>query len=84
MQEIKRISNTKESTVDPDKLEAQVTSYICLTDINLFKKEVFIKNIMDNLNFIENKKNYGLYFVGGVTKIDEDSNNFIISESNKR
>ena len=84
VQEVKRISNTKESTVDPDKLESQVTSYICLTDINLFKKEVFIKNIMDNLNFIENKKNYGLYFVGGVTKIDEDSNNFIISESNKR
>ena len=81
---VERISSTSESTVDPDKLQAQVTSYVHLTNIKLFKKEVFIKSILNNLNFIENKKNYGLYFVGGVTKIDQASNSFILDQSNLR
>ena len=78
---IDKISNTAESTVDPDKTQAQVTSYIHLNNIKLFNKKVFIKNILNNLNFIENKKNYGLYFIGGVTKIDQASNSFILNQS---
>ena len=78
---VDKISNITESTVDPDKTQAQVTSYIHLNNIKLFNKEVFIKSILNNLNFIENKKNYGLYFVGGVTKIDQASNNFILNQS---
>ena len=79
---VEKISHEKETTIDPDKVQVQVTSYIHITDIKLFKEEVFIKNILSNLNFIQNKKNYGLYFVGGVTKIDEDSNNFIVNRAN--
>ena len=82
VEKVEKISNEKEATIDPDKVQAQVTSYIHITDIKLFKEEVFIKNILSNLNFIQNKKNYGLYFVGGVTKIDEESNNFIVNQAN--
>ena len=82
VEKVEKISHEKETTIDPDKVQAQVTSYIHITDIKLFKEEVFIKNILSNLNFIQNKKNYGLYFVGGVTKIDEDSNNFIVNQAN--
>lgn len=82
VEKVQKISHEKETTIDPDKVQAQVTSYIHITDIKLFKEEVFIKNILSNLNFIQNKKNYGLYFVGGVTKIDEDSNNFIVNQAN--
>ena len=82
VEKVEKISHEKETTIDPDKVQVQVTSYIHITDIKLFKEEVFIKNILSNLNFIRNKKNYGLYFVGGVTKIDEDSNSFIVNQTN--
>ena len=82
IKEIRRISNKTETAVDPDKLEANVRSYIHLTDIKLFKNQIPIKSIMSNLKFIENKKKYGFYFVGGVTKIDKYSNNFILNQAN--
>ena len=82
VKEIKRISIEKETTVDPDKTEAKVTSYIYLNDVKLFKKQMPIKSIINNLKFIENKKKYGFYFVGGITKIDKNSNNFILNQAN--
>ena len=82
VEEIKRISIETETTVDPDKTEARVTSHIYLNDVKLFKKQISIKKIMSNLKFIKNKKKYGFYFVGGITKIDKNSNNFILNQAN--
>ena len=82
MWEIKRISIETETIVDPDKTEAKVTSYIYLNDVKLFKEQIPIKSIINNLKFIENKKKYGFYFVGGITKIDKVSNNFILKQAN--
>ena len=79
VKEIRRISD-EETTVDPDKTQAQVTSYIYLDNIKLFKNKVSIKDMMDDLDFIENKKNYGLYFVGGVTRVDKKSNKLILDK----
>ena len=79
VKEIRRISD-EETSVDPDKTQAQVTSYIYLDNIKLFKNKVSIKDMMDDLDFIENKKNYGLYFVGGVTRVDKKSNKLILDK----
>jgi predicted RNA-binding protein len=67
----------KETTVDPDKSGVQIFKYIELNNMNIFKKKIIIDEIINELNFIENKKNYGLYFVSGVSKIDELSFNLI-------
>ena len=81
VKEIKSIKDKKETTIDPDKMEVQVTAYIYLDNIKLFKNKIFIKDIINDLAFIGNKKNYGLYFVGGVTRVDEESNKLIVNKS---
>ena len=52
-------------------------------DINLFKKEVKIRDHLNNLSFIKtnNKRYFGLYLQGGVSRIDKQSFDFIVKQS---
>ena len=75
---IKYFSNQPFLIINPDTIWSQ--NY--LNDVKLFKKQMPIKSIINNLKFIENKKKYGFYFVGGITKIDKNSNNFILKQAN--
>lgn len=66
--------NSKENLlIDPDKFTEVIYKYLILEDVKKFKNSVEIKKIKNKLNFIKFKDNYGLHFIGGVTKIDEDS-----------
>jgi hypothetical protein len=47
-----------------------VMRYLIFDDILFFKKPKNIKLILNNLNFIKNKKHYGANLVGGVTKLN--------------
>ena len=64
---IETINNT--AVIDPDNNNKIVVKYLNLDDINFFEKKINIKSILDNLNFIKNKKHYGVNLVGGVSKI---------------
>tara|TARA_B100001765_G_scaffold132248_1_gene83254 strand:- start:100 stop:534 length:435 start_codon:yes stop_codon:yes gene_type:complete len=64
---IETIDNT--AVIDPDNNNKIVIKYLNLDNINFFEKKINIKSILDNLNFIKNKKHYGVTLVGGVSKI---------------
>lgn len=77
-------------TIDKDKLEydpnkkfAQVIYYLKFENINIFQKDVKIKEHFDNLTFIktERKRYFGLYLQGGISQIDEEFYNYIIKKS---
>ena len=36
---------------------------------------------MDDLTFIKNKEKYGLYFQGGICKIDQTSYSYILNKA---
>ena len=64
---IETIDNT--TVIDPDNNNKIAIKYLNLDNINFFEKKINIKSILDNLNFIKNKKHYGVTLVGGVSKI---------------
>jgi len=67
-----------ELLVDPDKKRYVVEKYLILDNIKMFKAPVHIKSIIVHLDFIKNKSNYGVYLMGGVSKITENDFNLII------
>ena len=74
--EIKNIetyNSNKDFLIDPDKFTEIIYKYIILHKVKKFKKPISIKDIKKELKFIKFKDNYGLHFVGGVTKIDSSS-----------
>ena len=62
----------KTEVTDPDNNNQIVIKYLNFNNIKFFKKLVNIKSIFNNLNFIKNKKHYGVNLVGGVAKINFD------------
>ena len=81
-----KISQTIDKDIleyDPNKKFAQVIYYLKFENINIFKKNVKIKEHLDNLSFIktEKKRYFGLYLQGGISKIDQKSYNCIIKNS---
>ena len=56
-----------------------------LKDINYFEKPINIKEHINNLSFIEEDKRkiYGLYFQGGICKINKQSYDYIINNTSK-
>ncbi len=50
--------------------------------LTFFNKSIHIRDHIENLDFIKNKEKYGLYFQGGICKIDEKAHNYIVSCSN--
>ncbi len=45
---------------------------VMLGDIRLWETTIFVKDLVANLKFIENKENWFAYFQGGVRQISED------------
>ena len=69
---VEEIEISKEMEVDADKITKVVTRYLNLKDIEEFKEIKEIKFILNELDFIINKKHYGVYLLKGVIKISEN------------
>jgi hypothetical protein len=69
---VEEIEISKEIEVDADKITNQVSRYLIFKDIEEFKETKKIKFILNELNFIVNKKHYGTYLLGGVIKISDN------------
>ena len=78
---IKSIINNKNTTVDTNQEFKQVLFYVEFKELKIFDKDINIKDHIDNLDFIENKEKYGLYFQGGICKIDQISYNYILNKA---
>ena len=77
---IKSIIENKTTGIDPNQEFKQVLFYVQFEDIKIFKEEITIKDHIDNLDFIKNKGKYGLYFQGGICKINKESFEYIESK----
>jgi predicted RNA-binding protein len=75
--EIKNIIENNKAEIDPNKEFKQVLLYVQFENLKIFNTEINVKDHIDNLNFIKNKKHYGLYFQGGICKISEQSYEYI-------
>ena len=78
---IKSIIDNKNTTVDTNQEFKQVLFHVEFKELKIFDKDVNIKDHIDNLDFIENKEKYGLYFQGGICKIDQISYNYILNKA---
>jgi len=75
---IKKIIDRDLTEADPNQEFRQVLCNVEFKDFRTFKKEIPIKDHIDNLSFIKNKEKYGLYFQGGVCKINKQSYDYLI------
>ena len=78
--EIDELNNPIITQNDPNQEFKQVLFYVRFKNLKIFKNFISIKDHMKNLSFIESskKKVYGLYFQGGVCKINKQSYDYLI------
>jgi len=76
---IEKVETPNELLGDPDRDNYAIEKYLIFNDIKIFKTFKHIKMIIDKLDFIKNKNNYGIHFMGGVKKIPEKDFYFIAS-----
>ena len=74
---IKSVEIPNETLIDPDKNKYVLEKYLLFENIILFKVPIHIKAIINQLEFIKNKTNFGVYLMGGVSKITENDFNLI-------
>lgn len=55
---------------------------IGLDDVEIWKKSVMMKQVLEEIDFIKNKKNWGIYFQGGITALTEKNFKKIINFKN--
>ena len=78
---IKSIIDNKNTTVDTNQEFKQVLFHVEFKELRIFDKDIKIKDHINNLDFIKNKQKYGLYFQGGICKINQISYNYILNKA---
>ena len=79
---IDRIEEQKNTDSDPNQEFKQILFNVKFSNLKKFNKYINIKDHIDQLTFIEKKRSiYGLYFQGGVCKINKQSYEYIINHS---
>ena len=78
---IDKIIKNSESIIDPNQNLRLVKFYINFKNFLKFDKNVSVRENMDDLTFIKNKEKYGLYFQGGICKIDQTSYSYILNKA---
>ena len=78
---IKSIIDNKNTAVDANQELKLVLFHVEFKELKFFDKDIKIKDHIDNLDFIKNKEKYGLYFQGGICKIDQISYNYILNKA---
>jgi len=76
---IQKVETPKEFLVDPDKDNYEVIKYLWFKKIKIFETSKNIQSIIDKLDFVKNKNNYGTHLMGGVKKLTQKDFNLIIS-----
>ena len=74
---IQSVEIPNETLIDPDKNKYVLEKYLLFENISLLKTPIHIKAIINQLEFIKNKTNFGVYLMGGVSKITVNDFNLI-------
>lgn len=74
---IQSVEIPNETLIDPDKNKYVLEKYLLFENISLLKTPIHIKAIINQLEFIKNKTNFGVYLMGGVSKITANDFNLI-------
>lgn len=61
-------------------ISENVDYFVTLYDIQIWKKPIEVPTILDELQFIKNKSNWGMYFQGGVTSLPPEDYKVILSK----
>jgi hypothetical protein len=56
--------------------------FVEIGQVKFWKKKPNISGLIDELSFIKNKKQYGLYFQGGVVAISESDFEIVLRKGN--
>jgi hypothetical protein len=80
---IDKIVDQKDTNSDPNQEFKQILFNVKFRDLKRFNKYIYIKDHINELTFIDKVKRsiYGLYFQGGVCKINQQSYEYIQSKS---
>lgn len=80
---IDKIVDQKNTNSDPNQEFKQILFNVKFKDLKKLNKYINIKNHINELTFIDKNKRsiYGLYFQGGVCKINKQSYEYIIKNS---
>jgi hypothetical protein len=80
---IDKIEDQTNTNSDPNQEFKQILFNVKFRDIKKFVNYINIKDHLNNLSFIKKNKRkiYGLYFQGGVCKINKQSFEYIINHS---
>ena len=83
---IDKIVDQKDASSDPNQEFKQILFNVKFRDIKKFVNYIKIKEHLNNLSFIEKNKRkiYGLYFQGGVCKINNQSYEYIMHQSKSK
>jgi len=76
---IDKIVDQKNAKIDPNQEFKQILFNVKFKDFKRLNKYINIKNHINELTFIDKNKRsiYGLYFQGGICKINKQSYNYI-------
>ena len=66
------LTDNQKTEFDHGKLAFRPDFGVMLEDVQLWDHTHYIKDLIPNLNFIENKINWGSYFQGGVRQLSEE------------
>jgi len=61
--------------------EENILDFVAVGNIKLWQRHIPIRELLDSLSFIKDKKHWGLYLQGGVIKISEGDYNTILKEA---
>lgn len=65
-------SSIKSFTKTDQELYKLFSNYVKIKNIKYFNEKIYLKPMIENLEFIKDKKNYGLFFRGAVRSITDD------------
>jgi len=76
---IDKVVDQKNAKIDPNQEFKQILFNVKFKDFKRLNKYINIKNHINELTFIDKNKRsiYGLYFQGGICKINKQSYNYI-------
>ena len=72
------VNNSKVQSI-PDSIDG----FVDIDKIDIWKKDLSIKNILSNLNFIKNKEHWGAYLQGGVVRLSKQDYAVILKAAKK-
>ena len=64
-------------------IQDSIDGFVDIDKIDIWKKDLSIRNILSDLNFIKNKEHWGAYLQGGVLRLNKQDYALILKAAKK-